>query len=732
MDAYALDHDAPNLPGPQLVEAAGLTSDERIGAHRALAGMPWRTETYPVAADGSVGPHPFTVESSSYRITRQQPAADPERPGDAGFTVALAETLRATYELNPADPRLEHEVVLTVGGYGDVTRRLKLAYPRRPGHPGATPEQLTTYAELTDARLAQVDIADRYQVGVPIEVKTWALSGLGTAPRPLTVAALRALAATALATPLGPYDAAPGVPAARLTGWTRNLYWNSTRTAALPLGQVGQVVLSHHEERAMLPEADIAAAYDGNVDPTDLTSAGHQLADGWWWSPGPVTTWAETARFFLPLTTTSAMGVTSSVELDQHALIELSDQDAVGNRDEAAVDYHLLAADSITDTNGVIEEVTYDPLGVAVLSSRRGQVLGTDGLAHPSGARPLAEHPGLDPNLTPAATLADPAGPIAGAGSALCYDIWAFARGDGPNVAVTVERERHTDDGEGGPSRLSRVRVAIAYHDGFGRQIQRKIKAGPGPAVRRDAAGAVVLGADGAPELIEGIERWLVSGHETLDDKAQPISVHEPFFSTTARFESNLALRRFGVATTTTYDAVGRPIRRDLPDGTSTTNAYDAWSVTESDQNDNVVGSAWATARQGLPTNDPKRRALDTTLAHAGTATVNDVDSIGRTVRTTEIGQGGVSLVTTTNHGDLGPELVTDPRGIPATVTRYDLLGAVVAERSADAGASWMLTDADGRPAITWRQTTGGTVRTRHTYDQAGRPGPPGSTARRD
>jgi RHS repeat-associated protein len=714
--AYARDQAAPGLPAPMVEEVAGLTTDERLGAHRALAGLSWRTETYPVGPGGAPGPHPFTVESSTYRVARGQPAADPERPGDAGFAVFPSETLRAVYELDPADPRLEHEVVLATGPYGDVTRRLSLAYPRRPGRPGTRPEQLVTRADLQEATLAAVDEAERYQAGIPTELRTWALSGLGTATGPLGVAGLRTLVTAALAAPLGPYNAAtPGVPMARLTAWARSLYWDGARAAALPLGQVGPVVLGHHDERAMLPGTAVAAAFDGHVAAADLTAAGYVLAGGWWWASGPVTAFAEAARFYQPVATTSAMGVTTTVELDQHALVPVAQQDQAGNRDQAEVDYLVMAAASTTDANGVVEEVAYDPLGVAVLSGWRGQVLSGDGAAHPCGSRPLAEHPGLDPDLTPAALLADPAGVVASAGSVLCYDLWAFARGEGPPASVTVERERHADDGEGGAPGPSPVKVTLAYLDGFGRQVQRKVRAGPGPAVRRDAAGAVVV-SGGVPEQADAAERWLVSGHEVFDDKGQSLRVHEPFFSTLARYESDAALRAFGVASTTAYDAAGRPVRQDLPDGTSTTSAYAAWSLSEADQNDNVTGSAWAAARQGLPTSDPGRRALDATLPHAGTTTVTDLDSGGRPVRVTNAG-----LSATTTWGDLGPEAVTDPRGVVATATRSDLLGAVVAERSADAGASWALADADGRPALSWREVEGGVVRTRTSYDQAGR-----------
>ena len=98
----------------------------------------------------------------------------------------------------------------------------------------------------------------------------------------------------------------------------------------------------------------MATAFDGHADAADLSAAGYVAAGGWWWAPGPVTTWAEPARFFLPVATTSATGVTATVELDPHALVEVADVDAFENRAEAEVDYQLLAAVRTSDANGVV------------------------------------------------------------------------------------------------------------------------------------------------------------------------------------------------------------------------------------------------------------------------------------------------------------------------------------------------------------------------------------------
>jgi len=170
--AYALDPAAPGLPGPVLHDAATLTAAEQLAAHRALAGLPWRSETYPVQADGRPGPHPYAVEMSNYRVRRLHPGT---ADGDAAFTVTQTETLRADYDMDADDPRVEHEVVLGLSPYGEVTRNARVAYARRAGRPGTVPEQRVTHAELFETDLVAVDEPGRYETGIPVEQRRWAV-----------------------------------------------------------------------------------------------------------------------------------------------------------------------------------------------------------------------------------------------------------------------------------------------------------------------------------------------------------------------------------------------------------------------------------------------------------------------------------------------------------------------------------------------------------------------------
>ena len=101
---------------------------------------------------------------------------------------------------------------------------------------------------------------------------------------------------------------------------------------------------------------------------------------------------------------------------------------------------------------------------------------------------------------------------LAGATSRIVYDLHRFYNTQKahptdptqwqPAVAATIARETHLSEENGTPSRLQ---VSFSSSDGFGREIQKKIQAEPGPAPKRDASGKIIVGADGLP--VDEVER---------------------------------------------------------------------------------------------------------------------------------------------------------------------------------------------------------------------------------
>ncbi len=716
LDFYALDPQAARPPLPELEDVAGLTTEEQLDAYRAIAGVQWRQEFYGIRPDGGRELHPFRITELAYRVRRLQPA-DGER--GAVFAIEQSEALSHEYEQDPSDPRVAHDVVLGTDAFGSVMARASIAYPRRAGGPEVRPEQQVLEIQLTERVHRNVDEDARFEVGIETEERRHALTGLAPAGAVFERAELAAQVQAALGSPLAFHDPpAAGGPRARLIHLRRFRFWDDARAAIAAPGQVGAVTLLHHVERAVFPEAAVASLYEGRVDDAMLAADGrYRREDGFWWADDTTYHYRDAAAFFRLREQTSPGGPTEVHTFDPHFLLVTAVEDGLGNRVESTPDYQALASVRIRDANDNISEVLYDPLGVPTVTVLRGEQLGADGAPHPVGDDDLATYAPVA-GATAADLLADPGGFLQGATRYFFHDLDAFRRGEGPPRTIHLEREQHRHDGEGTAAITGRIRTTVRYLDGFGRVIQTKLRADAGPAIQR-AAGAVVVDAEGRPVLADAPERWLTSGHDVFNSKGWLARKYEPLFSTTPAFETDQALREHGVAMRTHYDPIGRVVRQDLPDGTFTTAAYASWETRRADANDNVVGSAYEAARQGLPAGDVERRALDRARAHADTPAIVELDPRGRVFRLRESLGGGVERVQTTIHGVLGlAERVIDPRGLAAFTYVHDMLGRSVVQDSMDAGRRVQLLDAGGRAVHEWDARG---VQTRHGYDANGR-----------
>jgi RHS repeat-associated protein len=310
--------------------------------------------------------------------------------------------------------------------------------------------------------------------------------------------------------------------------------------------------------------------------------------------------------------------------------------------------------------------------------------------------------------------LADPERYLQGAATFTHYELDSWTAAARPPAAVMLVREGLRHDGAGGGAPNSRIQVTIVHYDGFRRALQSKVQVEPGSALQRDPGGSLVLDAAGVPVEMPAAERWLVGGHTLYNAKQQPVRSYEPFYSPTPAFEPEEALRHYGVASESTYDAVGRVVREDLPHGCFRTFDHLAWEGLYADENDNVRGSLYEAVRRNLPDADPERRALAKADAHAGTITSVDLDGAGQVVRWRQSTGAAprVWQVRLDHHGK--PVEATDARGLTAYTRVYDMLGRLVSTTSIDAGESVSLPDAQDRVVDEWNSTG---LHVHSTYD---------------
>jgi RHS repeat-associated protein len=782
---------APPLP-------SGLTRQEEREAHRALKGSMLRQELY--ALDGSLKQeHPYGVSEHSFSVRLEQP-----RGGNAHavFFAHPAEVVEHHHERNPDDARVQHSITLEVDQFGNVLKSAVIGYGRQQPPPlahaadrGRQTTPLLTYTEdaLTEAIDDVSAFPDDHRTPLPAESRTFELTGY----RP-TGSAIRFQASDFVAPdPQAPgrvrhvfekeigYEETPsGDRRRRPIDWLRTLHRRDDLSALLPLGRVQPRALPGESYRlaftaglldqvfqrdgaALLPDQDAvlggqAGDRGGYLPSAQLKADGlfpGTDPDGHWWvpagrvflSPGAGDT-AERehayaiGHFFLAHRTrdpfhSAQVSTERFVAYDDHDLLTLETRDPLGNRVIAGNDYRVLQPRRLTDPNGNSTEVAFDALGLVVGTAITGK----------PGQEPGDSFADFEPDLSEDAILAHVTDPLAGADAILrgattrvVYNLLAYRRTrDGPDpqpaAVATLARETHVADVPRGGK--SAIRLSFSYSDGFGREIQQKLRAEPGPVV------------DGGPVVAP---RWVASGWTVFNNKGKPVRRYEPFFTATPAFELGV---KVGVSPVVFYDPVGRVVATLHPDHSYEKVLFDPWQGVTWDANDTVLDDprtdpdikgyveayfaslptgpgepewkTWHAQRQG---GGPEQDAAAKAAAHARTPTTVHLDVLGRAFLTIadngpDPGQRDRHLLLTSrveldiegNQRAVRDAVIQadDPLGRIVMRYAYDLLGHTVHQRSMEGGARSTLHDVAGAPLRDWDER-GHTFRT--DYDPLRRP----------
>ncbi len=252
------------------------------------------------------------------------------------------------------------------------------------------------------------------------------------------------------------------------------------------------------------------------------------------------------------------------------------------------------------------------------------------------------------------------------------------------------------------------IQVNFSYSDGFGREIQKKAQAAPGPVTD-----------SGTPVN----PRWIGSGWTVFNNKGKPVRKYEPFFSQLTlghQFEFGTAV---GVSPIVCYDPAGRPVAIIHPDHSYEKVVFDPWSQAGWDCNDTVgitdpsldtdVGGIIARlpAADYMPTwytqqvggTALQQAAAAKTAVHADTPSLAYFDTLGRTFLSI-VDNGAAGTYSTRNQLDIKGNIVTitDALGREAINYVYDMLDARLTQASMEAGQRWTLNDCTGKPIRQW------------------------------
>lgn len=789
-----------SLPEPDLNSAA-WSSEEWREALRACKGMLLRQEICELDVDQlEIGiERPVTLYSSAYHNCHIQMLQATGGNRHPVFVATESEAITYNYELDlrgndvTPDPRISHTLNLKVDQHGHMLQSVAVVYPRAipyadPGVPTDTLDliqhvQSAIHIVYQETRycndLDDPNQHDDYRLGMPCEVTTYELTffrpGSGVY---FTIDDLRQYRlsdvhqTSGLAVKEWAYHetATGNEPGKRLVECVRTLFFNDDLSGPRDFGQEGPRGLPYESYKLALTGDLLAIVFSERLDantpglgtPRDALDdvgvsgylSGATLANlfvdldttgQYWQRSGTAGFAAEAAqRFYLPSLYTDPFGrITTLKHDDKYFLYHQSSIDALGNTTTVTdVDFRVLAPTAITDANDNQTEVRYDALGMMVATALKGK--GNDGdtlgrfdddLLNPTGPELQSLFLAAYDEILPRRLLDE-------ATSRFAYYFgeeriagtlrWSAH----PAAACGIIREDHVSTLVDPQS--SRIQTTFDYTDGIGTVIVKKVQAEPEP---------------GRPTL-----RWIANGKTVLNNKGNPVKQYEPYFSDVGhRFEEPAEV---GVATVVYYDAPGRPIRTEWPDGTLGRSQFSPWDIATWDANDAVKESRWFQDR-GSPnpaTALAPDAAADTRAAwlaaqHANTPIQTFLDSLGRPVISiADLGvpdRNGLSKYVTFTRLDTEskPLWIRDPRGnvvmrytLPQNpgsdptidfVTCYDLAGNALYQHSMDAGDRRMLSDAAGKPMIVWdvneRQTgtTSAALENRAfltTYDPLHRP----------
>jgi RHS repeat-associated protein len=650
-----------------------------------------------------------------------------------------------------------------------------------------------------------------YRLRVPCEVQTYELTGITPAPKSyFDITVLRTWDLSPrypAANPPKPfvrkqYHELPtdGAATMRLVEHSRTLFFVDDPaitakflTAPLPLGTLGKLGLVFENYRLALTDSLLNAVFTGTQRNQALSDGSTVLAtlkkpkvsgylsgaeaianfgagatEEYWMRSGTAGFAPDAAQhFYLPERYTDPFNNPTTIQYyRKYDLFISSSADALGNQTKIVddpvpargprFDYRVLAPSEMEDINGNRTEAFFDVFGMVVAVAIKGKGAEADDLSDydDDQANPdltaILSHFDLPPlTVNEARTLFSPM-----LGNATTRFLYHFGEriANGKTVwmsrpagACTIVREQHVAEVEalraGGGDAASPLQVSFECSDGTGAVRMKRIQA--------------------EPETADGSLRWIVNGKTVLNNKAMPVKQYEPYFSAAAscRGEGDVH-EEAGFTSLMYYDAVGRLMRTEMPDGTLSRIEFSPWHVRRFDQNDTILESQWYQDR-GAPhitdpqPNDPDQRAAWLAVRHANTPALTILDSLGRDVVSiahnrvddgagglrderyltfTKLDAEGKSLWIRDARENLVMQYITPVKPVRAadepdqskiesvptgSVPCYDIAGNLLFQHSMDAGDRWMINDAAGKPMFAWDDRDNFFV---SSYDQLHRP----------
>jgi RHS repeat-associated protein len=774
-----------------------ILTEEAREACRSLKGTILRQEIY--ALDGTEEEdRPYSVSERNYTIKHLQPRGinkhvvfftharetidfhyERKLFKVAGNVLVGTNTPNAK---NAADPRVTHNFTLAVDDYGNVLKSMAIGYGRRFKDPSLTQQdqdkQTNTQITLSENQYTNAVLDnDAYRAPLPCEARTFEVLKVTPPSAPTAVTALfrfDKLQELVEGDDFSqgnwdiPYEdvqhtqATDNHPYRRLIEHVRTLFRSNDLTNLLPLGELQSLALSGESYKLAFTPGLLTQVFGTRTNNTMFTEGGYvnSKGDTNWWIPSgriffhrdpaaaPSVELTEASKhFFFPCRLRDPFDQNTFVGYDSYDLLSLESEDPLknkvtaGERDSSGaitpmIDYRVLQPYLVTDPNGNWSKVVFDALGMVAGTAVMGKVGENKGDLLTDDFKPdLYEAELLSHIDNP---LSNPHDILKKATTRLIYDLFAYNRTQNnpqPQSAVVYTLVRETHDADLAAGQQTKIQHSFSYSDGFGREIQKKIQAEPGPLVE---GGAMVN------------PRWLGSGWTIFNNKGKPVRQYEPYFSATHRFEF---AKIVGVSPILFYDPVERVVATLHPNNTYEKVVFDPWQQKTYDVNDTIAGDPrtdtdisgyvgkyfkqqpgdWKTwlAQRGVdplapppdtPGLDSEKKAAVRSLPHDNTPTTAFFDTLGRTFLTIahnkfERGTNGAVAIIEEKHRtrvvfdiEGNQREVRDERKNDQSIPEerivmrydYDMLGNRIKQVSMEAGTRWLVNNVAGKTIRTW------------------------------
>jgi RHS repeat-associated protein len=774
---FPLVHYEVNLPDAKLIAAPpmlpqitdNLSVEEWQEASRACKSMKLRSEIFALDAVKYGNTEaarkkeltPYSVYANSYVIEMVQPKG---KNKNAIFILKESESITYTYERNPEDPRVAHNLNVEFDKYGNVLESAAVVYPRIKTDltlpPETQQEQNKTVIIYTKNSFTNDVISDKeYQLRMPSEVQSFDLRGknkLSDYYKPIDFKNIlddvnsETVFYHEIEKPL-----TPGKAQKRLIEHTRTTYYRDDLTGSLPLHQLKTPVLQFENyQLAYTPEL-ISDIFSTKVNSALLSEANfaHSEGDNNWWIPSGTARYlrgGETAteagkRFYMPVSYTFPSGSVTKVKYYGTYFLFIEEiEDALGNRKTVDLfNFRTLSPQRMRDINDNLSEAITDELNMVKAVAIMGKGSEADELAGLTDYTEAAETALINeffnaPDSVQLITRSKAL--LKHATTRFVYDLEAYVRNKKPSVASTIIREEHHVI-NADPAK----QISFEYSNGIGEIVMKKVQAAPGLAktVIVNPDNSITINEINTSSNIPGQLRWIGSGRTIKNNKGNPVKQYEPYFSVSHKYEDTKELVETGVTPLIYYDSAGRLIMTEMPNGTFSRTEFDSWKQIVYDVNDTVLESKWYKDRANrlidlqllAEGKDPGREKLsaDKTSKHANTPNTVYLNTLGRAVLSvghnknmaTNADEFYRTKVNLDTEGNL--RSIIDARELPENNNKgntvmqykYDMLGNSVYQKSMDSGQRWLLFNVQGKLSRLWDERN---HEFRYYYDALFRP----------